>query len=1046
MPDACPACGHINSSHASACLACGRPFSTAHRGDHAADPERHTVVLPSPFVGRRREMAILEARLDDALAGRGGLAILVGEAGIGKTQIARQFAARANHRGVLVAIGGCREDEWQRAYACWVDALGQCASTLDPAYLESQLGPEAAPLAQLVPQIREVLPNLPVPPTLDPEEERIRLYDAVAKFLLTVAREIPLVVVLDDLHWADRDSVRLLRYIARYLVQSRILLIGACRQPELRVNPGHPLIDTLAALRCEPGYEHIAVSGLRCDDVVDYLRQISGVAWPTELVTTIYQETDGNPFYVREFVRHLAEADSFSYGRAPAIGALELARTGVPAGVKQVLDRRLARLSERTRELLLLGACFTQGFQLRTLQAATEWSEEAVLSCLDEALEAGFIRVTATHPPTYDFVHAIVRNAVLEGMNPDRRVRLHRRIALALEQAHSDCHLEHAAELASQYHASASLPGASRGVPYALAAAEDARTRYAHELTAKFLRMALSLSAESEPTARTDILCKLAVAEAEAMMLREAAESARRALDAMAQAKTDPRAQAEFLERVARALKDAGAGSELWAPLVESGLALIGQQHDLLWARLQLLRDRFETISGGPFASTRWLGYDPLAVAIARAEGNEDDYARTLSPMEWRGRAETEALLALIRTWQNPVPVMRALGVVVRDLTERHFALREAMECYEQLVSVAERCGSVPGKAEALFQLAATQILLGDFETGQQTALRAYELIARLGSEHRLRTIEPALALEESYYLDNHWSALLENGETYLATTAGKWGPHGLTVAAHAALVCTRTGRKDEAEAILKLITPIVATLEPRMYLQNVVVTVAATAVWHLEAVDYAETYLKLILELTAAGVCGGPIAPAELTAARMASLLKDLARSAEYFSRARRLADRMGLRHLRAIIDYDEALTLVRSGAFDRRQVLAMLDNATAVFETMGMTGWRSRAQELRNKVLRRRRHRLSEALRPKGLSDREIEVLRLLALGRTNKDIARRLVLSRRTVDHHVANIYDKIGVQTRVEATAYAIANGIINVPPTRGTRRGDTRTRN
>jgi predicted ATPase len=168
------------------------------------------------FVGRQVELKKLQAKLISAAGGRGGLVLVAGEAGVGKTAMVQQFAANARAGGTTVLWGACFEGEWRPPYAPWVDALGQLAAGLNDARLQHHLGAGAPPLAQLVPQIRARLPAIPPAAALSPNEERYRLYEAMAQFLTGVAGEQPVVLILDDLHWAGRDSLEGLRYVARF--------------------------------------------------------------------------------------------------------------------------------------------------------------------------------------------------------------------------------------------------------------------------------------------------------------------------------------------------------------------------------------------------------------------------------------------------------------------------------------------------------------------------------------------------------------------------------------------------------------------------------------------------------------------------------------------------------------------------------------------------------------------------------------------------------------------------------------------------------------
>jgi hypothetical protein len=272
---------------------------------------------------------------------------------------------------------------------------------------------------------------------------------------------------------------------------------------------------------------------------------------------------------------------------------------------------------------------------------------------------------------------------------------------------------QHAAEIAAQYHASVALPDAERGVPHAIAAAEQATAADAHERAVAFLRMARDLAAEAPAALRADVLARLAVAEAEALLLDEARASVEEALAAAGAAGWADADLAPFLATVARVLKDGSAPHAAWEPLVERGLALVGRRRDLTRARLTLLRDRVETIADGPIYAGRWIGHDPEAVDVVRTQGDEDDYARTLEPYEHRTREQTDAVLDLARTWRRPAAVMRALEVAARDLLHRHGDFRQAAAQLEELIEAGARYGALPAQVEALVQLLTSRQLWG---------------------------------------------------------------------------------------------------------------------------------------------------------------------------------------------------------------------------------------------------------------------------------------------------------------------------------------------
>jgi predicted ATPase len=623
------------------------------------------------LIGRDRELDALRARLAVAGRGGGGLVVLAGEAGIGKTRLARAFAAAADLEGATVLWGGCYEGDWQPAYGPWVEALSGFLRSLAPEQRDRLFGPVAPVLAPLIPPLRTVFPRLTRPDALAPAEERLRLYDAVVQTLQAAATGRSVAVILDDLHWADRDSLELLRYVARGTTRDRLLTIGVYRDPEIGLDRQHPLTETLAALRREVDYDRIHLGGLTPDEVERYLTRATGQPLPQALVRAIFDVTAGNPFYTREVFRHLAEEGKIVRRTDRWSTDFSIAALGIPEGVRQVLGRRLARLGPSANAVLTVAAAFTGGVELRILAATIDAPEERVLDGIDQALQAGLLRPTETVPPAYDFAHAIVRHTIADGLNPDRRARLHRRIAETLERVYGDAADEHAAELAAQFHASAALPDAERGIPYALTAAEQARTGFAHERAAAFLRIARDLARTATTEKRAEILRRLALAEADALLLADAARSTIEAVTALETAAVEQETILDLLTDVARTLKDGGAGRSEWEPLVTRGLAFAGDRRDLRWARLQLLVDRMEFFRSGAIEAGRWLGHDPRAVAITRALGDEEDVARTFEPIGWRTRGETDAVLALARSGTRPTAVMRALDVAARDFNLR---------------------------------------------------------------------------------------------------------------------------------------------------------------------------------------------------------------------------------------------------------------------------------------------------------------------------------------------------------------------------------------
>ena len=249
------------------------------------------------FVGRQREMGELKAALEDALSGRGRLVTLVGEPGIGKTRTAQELATYAGLRSAQVLWGRCYEEQGMPPYWPWVQAIRSYVREREPDQLRSEMGAGAAEIAEVVSDIKERLPDLSPPPQLDsPEQARFRLFDSITAFLKSASQKQPLVLVLDDLHWADQPSLLLLQFVARELGNSRLLLIGTYRDMEL--SRQHPLTETLGELTRERLFQRVLLRGLSQQDVRRFIEVAACVDPPQGLAEAVHTQTEGKPLFV----------------------------------------------------------------------------------------------------------------------------------------------------------------------------------------------------------------------------------------------------------------------------------------------------------------------------------------------------------------------------------------------------------------------------------------------------------------------------------------------------------------------------------------------------------------------------------------------------------------------------------------------------------------------------------------------------------------------------------------------------------------------------
>ena len=541
------------------------------------------------FVGREDEMEQLRAAAEDAIAGRGRMVLLVGEPGIGKTRTMQELATYARLRGAQVLVGRCYEGEGAPAYWPWVQIVRSYASESDPADLLSVLGSGAPEIAQVVSEVRERLPAVGVPAPLEPEEARFRLFDSLTSFLRKAASREPLVLVLDDLHWADKPSLLLLRFLARELPQCRLLLAGTYR--DVDVQRAHPLAEVLVDLRREGLYERVLLRGLNESAVRTLISSIGGQEAPEPFVQAVFRETEGNPFFVEEILRHLVEEGILYRDQGRWTSHLAPDQMGIPEGIREVIGRRLSHLSERCNDTLTIASAIGREFDLSVLEPVSELAAEPLLELLEEALAARVIKPVAGSLRRYGFPHALVRETLYDELPAVRRLRLHRRIGEVLEKLHGARPEAHLAELAHHFFAAAQRGGeVGKAVGYARRAGDRANEQLAYEEAVRHYEIALqALELADPPEEQRRCALLLAVGEtlwsagefqrSKQTFLR-AAEVARELGD------PEPLAQAALGAGGRGPGFETGVVDEVLVGLLEEALAALGPGESALRARL----------------------------------------------------------------------------------------------------------------------------------------------------------------------------------------------------------------------------------------------------------------------------------------------------------------------------------------------------------------------------------------------------------------------------------------------------------------------------
>ena len=416
-------------------------------------------------------------------------------------------------------VGHCYEEgSLSLPYLAFVEALRSYALTRETQDLQKELGTSAADVARIVSEIREKL-KVKLRPAGNPEEERYRLMQAVTGFLSNAATVQPLLVVLEDLHDADKGTLDMLTHVSRNLAGTRLLLVGTYR--DIEVDRSHPLSAALAELRRVSTYGRVLLRGLNADEVRRMLESITRESIPWGLAEAVHRQTEGNPLFVQEVVRYLAEEGLITQkeGRWKPTKDTPL-EMSIPEGLLDVIGKRLSLISPDCNQLLSIASVIGRDFRLEVLNKISDLSEEKLFGVLEEAKKAAIVeeRAGVGAAVTYRFAHAFFRQTLYEETIAPRRIRLHQQVARALEEIYANRLEEHAAELAEHFSHSSDMADLKKAIAYGEMAAKRAMDVYAFGEAARLLDQALKVQEVLDPEDKGK-QCDLLLALCEALIL-----------------------------------------------------------------------------------------------------------------------------------------------------------------------------------------------------------------------------------------------------------------------------------------------------------------------------------------------------------------------------------------------------------------------------------------------------------------------------------------------------------------------------------------------
>ncbi|MFE6082391.1 BTAD domain-containing putative transcriptional regulator [Streptomyces virginiae] len=837
----------------------------------AAPPER--APLPTepaadgvePFVGREEELARLTAQAHRARAAGPGVALVSGEAGLGKSALLRALDDRLRAEGWLVAFGRTTDAEGAPPAWAWVEALRALAEAVPP---------EPAAAAGLAPLLAEDAPaTTRAAGGEDVAAGRFRLHRAIGRWLARAARERPVAVLLDDLHWADAETLALLSGAADLPAGTALLLVGAYRPEDAEGRLG----DTLAGLaRRAPA--RIALRGLAEEAVAELVRAVGGPRVDAEVLAALAERTGGNPFYVRESARLLGSEGSL------------VALSEVPEGVRDVLRRRLGRLPEPVVSVLRLAAVAGRESDVEVLVGAADTGEDGVLGALEAGLLAGLL--VEPEPGRVRFAHALVRDTLLADLSRLRSSRMHGRIAACLERLAPD----DVSALAHHHVRAASSATAAKAVAYCLRAARLAESRFAHDVAAALLAEAVEcferVPAESggdRDAERVELLGRLVRAQVRAGAVMAARTTRRTAIDRAVGAGRDDLLIAAFTAWTEPTPWQTRPYGVVDAPVVELLERLLARPGHEPAVRCLLLGAYAAELSDAKVASVR----EGAREALALSEGTGDPVLRAGAlaalvkeldaDLEWPERAALGGELERIGA-VHELPGHQWYGMFIRSTAS---AAEGDVAGARRLVgrwTQFARTYRMPGPAAVGETVEATWAHVeGRFEEAERLYGQAAARMARQGSPHAEGILAVAIAT-----LRASQGRLAEHLPRLRQVYAAFGPPAGdlLAVALAAA------GEEREAHEILDRAGPLRTD-----YFFKVFATFRAMTLVTLgERAGAEELYAALLPYRDAPPVSSGftvAVRPVARTLGELAVLLGREDEAAGHFARAESIAER---------------------------------------------------------------------------------------------------------------------------------------------------------
>jgi tetratricopeptide (TPR) repeat protein len=925
------------------------------RADPAASLISEEKVVPhiaerTPFVGRESERADLRRFLDRAKSSHGGLVMIGGEPGVGKTRITEELVADARRHGFLTLTGHCYEMEGAPPYIPFVEIIEEAVRIVEPDALRAALGDDAPEVAKLMPELRRLFPDIPEPRKLSPELERRHLFNGIREFMARAGHVQTLLLVIEDLHWTDEPTLLLLQHIAQQLHEMPILMVSTYRDTELDV--ARSLAKALEELLRQRLAHDMLLKRLPEDGVAAMLQGRSGQEPPSRLVEVIYQETEGNPFFVEEIFKHLAEEEKLFDSEGQWRSDLRVEEADVPRGVLLVIGHRLERVSEGCRRTLARAAVIGRGVSFKLLNELIELDEEALFDAIEEAERAQLIRSTTRGGDAQlMFSHELIRQTLLSDLSTPRRQRFHLRVAEAMERLYAAVLESHAADLAYHYHQAGGDP--EKIMKYAVLAAERATAQTAYEEAVSQYERALQVLEMQRPIdefRRSDLLLALG------RMCGHAGNSSR-AQEAFFQVTEIARelpAPKQFAEAVLGLFRYkylVGSSNKQYLGLMEEGLTLLGDAGSApraalmgqLAVFLELLDDE------------RRFSMSEEAVTMARRFGDQKAlyYALWGRTFVWDRPLEEKMFdVKEFAQLEQEIGALEGVNWALCYLCHYHWEqgnMNAALSDMDVMRKVVEELSIPDMMSRVKFVESTYAQMIGRFDEAERLAFEGFTLGQKV---HGAAAGQQFGAL---MYLIRWLQGRLDEFDEAFQLDARRYQhPVYRAFIAHLHL---SLGRKEQAREIFENIATDDFDDLPRNFtLFNVLAPLSELAIgfrdirrsamiydiWH----PYAD-HVCLV------GIGNGFFGAATLFLGMLAATMQRRDDAIEHFETAIETHTRIGARPYLARSQHEYARMLVeRNASGDKDKAKTLLAEATAIYRELGMPTFLDNAEELLKEI----------------------------------------------------------------------------------------------